>query len=101
MALANQPALLLADEPTGELDSVTAQEIIACLRQINTQLGLTIILVTHDLEVAKKARRALALVDGEVVVDTTDFARAAEALHQRAIAGEAEPAAPIVTGTDS
>ncbi|HEU0001000.1 MAG TPA: ABC transporter ATP-binding protein [Ktedonobacteraceae bacterium] len=70
IALANQPALLLADEPTGELDSVTAQEIIACLRQINTQLGLTIILVTHDVSVASEVDRTLAIRDGRTSTET-------------------------------
>jgi ABC-type lipoprotein export system ATPase subunit len=70
VALANQPALLLADEPTGELDSVTAQEIIACLRQINTRLGLTIILVTHDVSVASEVDRTLAIRDGRTSTET-------------------------------
>ncbi len=70
IALANQPALLLADEPTGELDSVTAQEIIACLRQINMQLGLTIILVTHDVSVASEVDRTLAIRDGRTSTET-------------------------------
>ena len=70
VALANRPALLLADEPTGELDSVTAQEIIACLRQINTQLGLTIILVTHDVSVASQVDRTLAIRDGRTSTET-------------------------------
>ena len=70
IALANQPTLLLADEPTGELDSVTAQEIIACLRQINMQLGLTIILVTHDVSVASEVDRTLAIRDGRTSTET-------------------------------
>lgn len=70
VALANRPDLLLADEPTGELDSVTAQEIIACLRQINTQLGLTIILVTHDVSVASEVDRTLAIRDGRTSTET-------------------------------
>jgi ABC-type lipoprotein export system ATPase subunit len=70
VALANQPALLLADEPTGELDSVTAQEVIACLRQINDQLGLTIILVTHDVSVASQVDRTLAIRDGRTSTES-------------------------------
>src|SRR6266852_5292028 len=70
IALANQPLLLLADEPTGELDSVTAQEVIACLRQVNTQLGLTIILVTHDIAVASVVDRTLAIRDGRTSTET-------------------------------
>ncbi len=70
VALANQPALLLADEPTGELDSVTAHDIIACLRQINAQFGLTIILVTHDVAVASEVDRTLAIRDGRISTET-------------------------------
>jgi ABC-type lipoprotein export system ATPase subunit len=70
VALANEPILLLADEPTGELDSVTAREIIACLRQINQQLGLTIILVTHDVAVASEVDRTLAIRDGRTSTET-------------------------------
>lgn len=70
VALANQPALLLADEPTGELDSVTARDIMACLRQINTQFGLTIILVTHDVAVASEVDRTLAIRDGRISTET-------------------------------
>jgi len=70
VALANRPALLLADEPTGELDSVTAGGIIACLRQINMQFGLTIILVTHDVAVASGVDRTLAIRDGRINTET-------------------------------
>jgi len=65
-ALVNHPSILLADEPTGELDSVTAQEIIACLRHINQQLGLTIIMVTHDPHAAEQARGVRHLEKGEL-----------------------------------
>src|SRR5205085_5610962 len=66
----NSPTLLLADEPTGELDSITAREIIACLRHINQQLGLTIILVTHDVAVASEVDRTLAIRDGRTSTET-------------------------------
>jgi putative ABC transport system ATP-binding protein len=99
-ALINRPPILLCDEPTGNLDTRTSREIMALFRDLNEREGLTVILVTHDLEVARRARRALALVDGEVVVDTTDFDLAAEALHRRALADLAEPAAPAATGTE-
>ena len=93
-ALINRPPILLCDEPTGNLDTRTSREIMAFFRKLNDDEGLTVILVTHDQEVARKARRSLVLVDGEVVLDTTDFAAAAETLHQRAtLADEAAPAA--------
>jgi putative ABC transport system ATP-binding protein len=91
-ALINQPAILLCDEPTGNLDTRTSREIMALFRQLNEKEGLTVILVTHDLEVARKARRALVLVDGEVVADTSDFDHAAEVLHRKATADDTETA---------
>jgi putative ABC transport system ATP-binding protein len=93
-ALVNRPPILLCDEPTGNLDTRTSREIMELFSKLNATEGLTVILVTHDLEVAKRARRALVLIDGEVVVDTTDFQAAAEALHRRALA-DAEPAASV------
>jgi ABC-type lipoprotein export system ATPase subunit len=88
-ALINRPAILLCDEPTGNLDTRTSREIMALFRDLNEREGLTVILVTHDLEIARKARRALVLIDGEVVIDTTDFDQAAEAIHRRSAADEA------------
>src|SRR5947209_8611929 len=60
VALANSPKILLADEPTGELDSVTATEVMQLLRTLNTQLGLTIITVTHDAAIAAAVDRTIA-----------------------------------------
>jgi putative ABC transport system ATP-binding protein len=85
-ALINRPAILLCDEPTGNLDQRTSREIMAFIRDLNEAEGLTVILVTHDQEIARRAKRALVLIDGEVVLDTTDFTQAAEALHHRALA---------------
>ena len=70
VALANQPMLLLADEPTGELDSTTAGEVLALLRDLNRRLGLTIILVTHDPAVAAAADRTIAIRDGRTSTET-------------------------------
>jgi putative ABC transport system ATP-binding protein len=67
-ALANGPSLLLADEPTGNLDSRTSAEIMALLTDLNTRDGRTIILVTHDAQLAQKyARRTVTLLDGAVI----------------------------------
>ena len=66
-ALANQPALLLADEPTGELDSQTAQMIMELLVALNRSHGMTIILVTHDPAVAAYAQRVIHMRDGQIV----------------------------------
>jgi ABC-type lipoprotein export system ATPase subunit len=73
VALANEPPLLLADEPTGELDSATAAEALSLLRSLNAELGLTTIVVTHDPHVAEAMDRSVAIRDGrtstEVVHD--------------------------------
>ena len=91
-ALINRPPILLCDEPTGNLDTRTSREIMNFFRELNESEGLTVILVTHDLEIARRAKRALVLVDGEVVVDTTDFDLAAATLHRRAaLDNDAEP----------
>ncbi len=66
-ALANNPLILLADEPTGNLDSATSAEIIAILIQLTRNQGLTLVMVTHDPEVAEKADRKLTLRDGHLV----------------------------------
>jgi putative ABC transport system ATP-binding protein len=65
-ALANEPILLLADEPTGNLDSGTTKEISVLLQQLNTEYGIAIILVTHDTQVAQAASRTLRMVDGRL-----------------------------------
>lgn len=83
-SLVNAPPILLCDEPTGNLDTRTSREIMAFFRELNQAEGLTIILVTHDLEVARQADRAIVLVDGEVITDTSDIEEAALALQRRA-----------------
>ena len=75
-ALANDPPLLLADEPTGNLDSSTGHAIIELLLGINRARGTTLVLVTHDPELAAKADIRIALRDGRVV-EHTDASRAA------------------------
>jgi ABC-type lipoprotein export system ATPase subunit len=93
-ALINRPPILLCDEPTGNLDTRTSREIMDLFRDLNQHEGLTVILVTHDPEVARLARRALVLIDGQVVVDTTDFDLAAAMLHRRALTDDAGPGVP-------
>jgi ABC-type lipoprotein export system ATPase subunit len=79
-ALANRPPLLLADEPTGNLDTQTTQEVLALLDALNREHGLTIVVVTHENDVAAHARRLVRLKDGRVVYDgaTVDAAQWAE-----------------------
>src|SRR5215470_7041556 len=64
VALANSPAVLLADEPTGELDSATAASVFEALETANTELGVTVLVVTHDPAVSSMVRRVIAIRDG-------------------------------------
>jgi ABC-type lipoprotein export system ATPase subunit len=79
-ALATNPSILMGDEPTGNLDSRTSREVIELFRQLNEQKQLTVILVTHDLGVARNAKRNIVLRDGKIIADTTDHEAAAAAL---------------------
>ena len=69
-SLINEPMLLLADEPTGNLDSKTGKEILALFRRLNTDQGITMLLVTHDPEVARHADRVIRMRDGRIVDDS-------------------------------
>jgi putative ABC transport system ATP-binding protein len=69
-ALANEPRVILADEPTGNLDSTTAGEVVAILRTLAADKGVTVILVTHAADVAGVAPRRISLRDGKVIADT-------------------------------
>ncbi|HSL23321.1 MAG TPA: ABC transporter ATP-binding protein [Vicinamibacterales bacterium] len=66
-ALANDPPVLLADEPTGNLDSATGRQIVDLLARVNATRGTTLVLVTHDPEIAGRARATVALLDGRIV----------------------------------
>ena len=68
-ALVNEPAVILADEPTGELDSTTSEQLMAMLRGLNRDRGVTIIIVTHDPGIADQTDRIVRLSDGRVVAD--------------------------------
>jgi putative ABC transport system ATP-binding protein len=70
-ALSVQPPILLADEPTGNLDSRTGQEILSLIQDLHTQFGATIVVVTHDPTVAASCERTLTLRDGRIVEDVT------------------------------
>ena len=66
-ALANKPDVLLADEPTGNLDSTTGAEIMALLKNLSTHGGQTVILITHDVEIAAQAPRVIRMQDGQLL----------------------------------
>jgi len=71
-ALVGSPAVILADEPTGALDTRTSEEIMRILQRLNTEQGLTVVLVTHEQEIADYAKRVLVMRDGLLVSDTTN-----------------------------
>jgi putative ABC transport system ATP-binding protein len=76
-ALINRPSLILADEPTGNLDTRTSQEVVELLRRLNVEEGITVVLVTHDPGVAADAKRLVHLVDGQVAHDGPALRRVA------------------------
>jgi putative ABC transport system ATP-binding protein len=67
-SLVNDPAVVWADEPTGDLDSESAAEIVDLMRQLNVERGLTFLIVTHDLSVGEQTDRIVRMLDGEIVV---------------------------------
>lgn len=71
VALSNRPPLLLADEPTGELDEETAAEVLELLNSINKEIGTTIVIVTHDPAISSSVGRAISIRDGKTSTETT------------------------------
>jgi putative ABC transport system ATP-binding protein len=75
-ALINQPSILLADEPTGNLDSRTGTEVMELIRRLNESLQMTVVLVTHERDLAEKyAERLVSMADGKVISDQSNPAR--------------------------
>lgn len=72
-ALINNPALMLADEPTGNLDSENSKEIVSLLRQFNKELNQTVIIITHDEKIALSADRIISIEDGKITRDEVRF----------------------------
>ncbi len=68
-ALVNEPAIILADEPTGNLDSKAGEELMAIFERLNSEEGITVIFVTHDPDIGNRTRRIIRLLDGQVVAD--------------------------------
>ncbi|MEZ6063858.1 MAG: ABC transporter ATP-binding protein, partial [Planctomycetaceae bacterium] len=80
-ALVTSPTILMGDEPTGNLDSKTSREVIEMFKRLNEDNGITVIVVTHDMGVARHAKRILVLRDGRIETDTTSFDEAFQSLH--------------------
>ncbi len=89
-ALVNEPAIILADEPTGNLDSGSGVEIMQVLQTLNRQNGITIICVTHDPWIARHCNRVIRLADGEIVGD--------EIVEDPLVAGETERPSNVLLG---
>jgi putative ABC transport system ATP-binding protein len=70
-ALVNRPAIVWADEPTGDLDSTNSEEIVSLMRRLNREQGITFAIVTHDINVGRKADRIVRMMDGEIVEEIT------------------------------
>jgi len=70
-ALMNRPKMILADEPTGNLDSDTAEQIYQLMREINRKYGTTFLIITHDQHIAEKADRIIEIKDGRIILDIT------------------------------
>ena len=68
-AMINNPSIMLADEPTGNLDSKASEEIISLLKLSNKKFNQTVIIITHDLEIAKEAERVITIEDGKIIKD--------------------------------
>ncbi|MFR9796197.1 ABC transporter ATP-binding protein [Streptomyces sp. MS06] len=89
VALANEPSVVFADEPTGELDSHTAEQIFAAFRTANERLGTTVVIVTHDQAVAGEVRRTVAIRDGRTATEVLRHSEVDEATgHERVVARE-------------
>ncbi len=82
-ALVNQPSILLADEPTGNLDSKTSEEIMAIFQRLNREMGITIIMITHEPDIALFAKRNILFKDGKIVDDHQNSAPTVAAIGRK------------------
>jgi putative ABC transport system ATP-binding protein len=98
VALANQPLILLADEPTGEVDTATALEVYNALRNINSLYGMTTLIVSHDPNLSQHTDRVVAIRDGKTSTETVRYTRRAAITHLEEMAidsgNEPQPAQP-------
>ena len=73
-AVVNRPSIVLADEPTGSLDSHNSGKVLEMLRELNAKLGQTIVMITHDADAASTASRVIEMKDGQILNPTSHFA---------------------------
>ena len=97
-SLINRPPLLFADEPTGNLDSRTSEEVLTMFSKLNAEERITIILVTHDANVAKHAKRSIRIHDGVIVNGASNPHPAAQAEHDGKAQAHALVGAAAVAG---
>jgi putative ABC transport system ATP-binding protein len=74
-ALVNEPSILLADEPTGNLDTKTSEEIMRIFQRLNHEMGITIIMITHEPDIASFAKRVIVFRDGRVMDDRINLSK--------------------------
>ncbi|MBY0428718.1 MAG: ABC transporter permease [Alphaproteobacteria bacterium] len=96
-ALINDPAILLADEPTGSLDSQTSEDIVAIIQAFNRQHGLTVVMVTHEPNIAAFADRLITMRDGMIISDVRQQAHVAKSTSDQPITEISAP--PVITST--
>ena len=99
-ALANNPAMILADEPTGNLDSKTSVEIMELFQRLNHEKGITILFVTHDPETASYCRRVIQVRDGLVETDDAQLAHVASSEPSQVTTADTREDRPAVVTMD-
>jgi macrolide transport system ATP-binding/permease protein len=97
-ALINHPAILLADEPTGNLDSKTSHEIMELIRALNREQGVTVIVVTHEQDIAAYADRNIVMRDGQIVSDEVNPHPSGDGMPSTTASGPADPPLPSGDG---
>ena len=91
-ALINEPSILLADEPTGNLDTRTSVEVMGIFQRLNVERGITVVLITHELDIAEHGTRLVRFRDGRIQID--------QAIAKRRMAGEELAAMPLTDEDD-